>query len=657
MKLKSKLIASLLAAGLIPAFAVTVVGWLGANEIKRTTAVTLSATATQTLDTLERNVFERYGDVQAFGLNAVVQDRTQWYKPNTDQNAIARAMNDYVACYGLYYLTILVDPAGKVIAVNNTDAVRKPVTSDLIYAKNFSAASWLAKARDGKFVTSEALTGTVVEDLHTNELVKSVYNNDGLALTFTAPVKDAQGNVIAYWHNVAKWSLAEEILNASYAQIKSQGWSTAAMTLIDQSGRVLADIDPTNHAGSAIPDINLASAGHPAAVSAARGESGDIVAINPTTKIDELTAFAHTKGALGYPGLGWSLLVRVPEAQAYPVVAEIHQLLLISVGVSGALVLVGALLLARSITNPILHITSTLEATANTTSSASQQIASSSQSMALGASEQAASLEETSASLEEMSAVTRKNADSAQQAASLSSNAQAAAARGNEAVEKMSAAIGQIQTSAGETARIVKVIDEIAFQTNLLALNASVEAARAGEAGRSFAVVAQEVRNLAVRSAQAAKTTADMIEQSVRNAQNGVTIATEVGAALGDITGASDKVAALICEIAAASSEQATGIEQVNKAVSQMDKVTQQNAASAEESAAASEELASQAHALRSTVDALTKLTTGATASASSGANDLGASSSKPRKARASATSTSSMKNTNEGFEDFNVAA
>ncbi|MGC4030960.1 MAG: methyl-accepting chemotaxis protein [Tepidisphaeraceae bacterium] len=160
---------------------------------------------------------------------------------------------------------------------------------------------------------------------------------------------------------------------------------------------------------------------------------------------------------------------------------------------------------------------------------------------------------------------------------------------------KMSTAIHDIQKSAGETAKIVKVIDEIAFQTNLLALNAAVEAARAGEAGKGFAVVAEEVRNLAMRSAEAAKSTSAMIEQSVQNSRGGVLIAEEVGQVLGEITSTSEKVNALIAEIAQASSEQSKGIGQVNTAVTQMDKVTQSNAAAAEESASASEELAAQA--------------------------------------------------------------
>jgi methyl-accepting chemotaxis protein len=240
--------------------------------------------------------------------------------------------------------------------------------------------------------------------------------------------------------------------------------------------------------------------------------------------------------------------------------------------------------------------------------SASTLAAGASQGLAQGASEQAASLEETSSALEEMSSMTKRNADSARAAAGLAGQANVAAGEGNSAMKRMSAAIDEIEKAAGETAKIIKVIDEIAFQTNLLALNAAVEAARAGEAGKGFAVVAEEVRSLAMRSADAAKNTTGLIEGSVQKARHGVAISGEVGAVLAKITELSSKVNGLVGEIAAASREQSHGIEQVSMAVGQMDKVTQSNAAGAEESAAASEELSAQAEQMKGMVGELLAL-------------------------------------------------
>lgn len=245
-------------------------------------------------------------------------------------------------------------------------------------------------------------------------------------------------------------------------------------------------------------------------------------------------------------------------------------------------------------------------------SSAASQISGGAYSLSQGAGTQASSLEEVSSALQEMAAMTKQNATNATAARGLSDGARTSAERGVGSMKRLADAIDRIKASSDKTAKIVKTIDEIAFQTNLLALNAAVEAARAGDAGKGFAVVAEEVRNLAMRSADAAKNTANLIEESVQNAEGGVAINQEVMQNLVEINEQVKKVSEVMAEIAAASDQQSHGVEQVNVAVEQVNLVTQQTAANAEESAGAAEELASQADEMKGMVHSFSLTATGA---------------------------------------------
>ena len=239
-------------------------------------------------------------------------------------------------------------------------------------------------------------------------------------------------------------------------------------------------------------------------------------------------------------------------------------------------------------------------------SMASVQVSTGGQSLSQGTSEQASSLQEVSSSLQEMSSMTNQNAQNAREAKGVSEQARESADKGVESMSRMSSAINRIKSSSDSTARIVRTIDEIAFQTNLLALNAAVEAARAGDAGRGFAVVADEVRNLAMRSAEAAKNTAALIEDAVKNSENGVNINAEVLKNFQDIVEKSNQVSHVVAEIAAASEQQDEGISQVTKAVEQLNQLTQQNAANAEESASAAQQMSSQSEEMRGMIEGFT---------------------------------------------------
>jgi len=291
----------------------------------------------------------------------------------------------------------------------------------------------------------------------------------------------------------------------------------------------------------------------------------------------------------------------------------------ITVG-AGLLGLVVAWLIIRGITRPILQIAKQLAVESTQTHAAAVQVSSASQSMADGASRQAASLEESSASLHEMASMTARNSESAQSAKGLAAEARSVADAGARDMTAMREAMTAIKSSSSEISKIIKTIDEIAFQTNILALNAAVEAARAGEAGAGFAVVAEEVRNLAQRSAQAAKETAAKIADASAKSEQGATISGQVAASLDKIVERIRQLDEMVGGIAQASSEQSEGIGQLNQAVAGMDKITQSNAALAQQSASSAEEMKAQSAQVKTAVNNLLRMVQGFADEAQGGA-------------------------------------
>ena len=292
--------------------------------------------------------------------------------------------------------------------------------------------------------------------------------------------------------------------------------------------------------------------------------------------------------------------------------AAMSNIIMVSTNVlSIVFLLIVGIMISNMITNPIRQAISNLTEGTDEVSSAASQVASASQQLAEGTSEQAAAIQETSSTLEETSSMVHQNRENTQEAASLAKQAKQYAEKSNDEMGRMSTSMQELKNSSNEIAKIIKVIDEIAFQTNILSLNAAVEAARAGDAGKGFAVVAEEVRNLAQRSAQAAKDTAVIIESNINLSDNSADIAKNVKESVELIGDQSKKVSELLDEISVATNEQAQGVEQINKAVSQMEIVLSTNAQTAEEAAAASRTLEDQAVNVNNIVDSLVVLVDG----------------------------------------------
>jgi methyl-accepting chemotaxis protein len=338
-------------------------------------------------------------------------------------------------------------------------------------------------------------------------------------------------------------------------------------------------------------------------------------------KIDEVIK-SETKSVVGDMEARFSRVARQNSAAVQTISETIlgfgqeitSQTRRMTAGLGGATVLVilAVLFVVIARTSKALQrLSGQLNIGAESVAAATGQISSASRTLASGATEQAASIEETSASLEEMSAMTNRNAQNAGQADQLMQSAKSVVEKSNAAMQDLTVAMVEISRSSEETQKIVKTIDEIAFQTNLLALNAAVEAARAGEAGAGFAVVADEVRNLALRAADAAKDTAGLIEGTAGRVKEGASLVDKTNQAFAEIATTTQKASDLLSAIAGASTEQAQGVEQINKAVTEMDKVVQSNAASAEESSSASEEMRAQAEQMQGLVEDLVTMVEG----------------------------------------------
>ncbi|MEM9160865.1 MAG: methyl-accepting chemotaxis protein [Verrucomicrobiota bacterium] len=587
-------------------------------DTKKLTVDNFHLFAEDLIDIVERNLFERYGDVQAFASNEVALDRENWYHRSPEKNGIIRAADKYVDLYDIYTSIIVVDLEGKPIATNSKDADGEALETSWIYEENFSDATWFTAAVNGDFLKGEGTDGTVVEDVNYDPIIARLTSGSGLGISYTAPVQDLNGEVIAIWHNKVSFEAIEQIFKDQYRLIALSGFKTTELTLLDKKGRVIVDLDPmtkgkneVNHDENVILNLNLAEKGVESAQRAINGEGGAMISFHARKKINQVAGYAPSHGAMGYKGLGWSALVRVDESEALGHFdrARAENIIILLVAIAAALA--GAWKMARSISLPLQQISSRLYDSVEHALRSSAVVDNSSQSVADGASKQAASVEETSSSVEELNATTAQNSKSVEIAAGQVQCANQLVGDMTKDMKALTLSMQEVATASEETQKIVKTIDEIAFQTNILALNAAVEAARAGEAGSGFAVVADEVRSLAGRAAEAARSTAELIESNVTKIEQSSKSVTATDEGFATLQEATQSVEQVMVKIAAASDEQAKGLTQINTAVHQINSVTQENASIAEEAASASKDLSAQADTIQKLTERLNGIVEG----------------------------------------------
>jgi len=619
INLSTRLILSMAVAGLIPIAALAIYGIISANRITDQAKAQLLGLAQSSSEMMERNLFERYGDVQAFASNRIVID---WLaNPTPNKNELLDSINTYVKLYGIYSASMVLDASGHVIAVNTVNAADKPIDSAFLIGKDFSKADWFIDARDGKFTNSKTLTGTVVGLPNYDADVKKIIGDDSIFMTFAAPIKGEDGKFLGVWRNVFDFRVIEDILRLPYSSLKSEKIDSTELALIDSKGIVLAHLDP-DATGSEefirdpkhILTENMANDDFPSVEAGVAGKSGVGREFDSHHKEWTVVGYANTTGALGYPDASWTTFVRVNEKD---LLNYVHEKTYAIVGLAIAFLLGAAFFTGRSISKPIVSCAKELEKlaqgdlTGSITSNRSDEIGVLANSLATCIKNLRKMVEEitqTSEALTESAGMLTETANSqAAGAEQTNVQAQTVAAAGEElainsksmtlsageisqssttvaaAVEEMSSSIQEVarnctqeseiarkadtqarQTralmlkldeSARQIGKIVELINQIAEQTNLLALNATIEAASAGEAGRGFAVVANEVKELARQSAAATQDIRLQVSLIQENTANSMEAIDDVAKVIEQVSQIASSIAAAVEEQSATTSE------------------------------------------------------------------------------------------------------
>ena len=370
LKVRTKLIVMLLVFGILPLIGTMPFIFHQLSKVSNDALNNQKSTAITVNDVIDRNLFERYGDAQSFALNPLAADNVYWNNFSSS-NALVNLMNAYMKNYGMYHLMMLVDPNGKLLAVNTADETGRPLDTKSLYEKNYKDAPWLQKALHKEFLTGKGASGTVVEQPGYNPDVATLYHEDGFTITLAAPVYDTGGKIIAVWANSFDFDIIDNIIAKMYNQEKARGLANTKISLLDGKGNILVDYDTSNFENGVykrnqevINKINLVEKGFLAAQEAVKGGSGGLVENDSRKGIEEAIGYAHSEGIEGYPGLGWSTLVRTPEADAFSTTYSIEHTLFIIIAITALLIALFGYILGNKVAKPMRNAASNMQALA-----------------------------------------------------------------------------------------------------------------------------------------------------------------------------------------------------------------------------------------------------------------------------------------------------
>lgn len=606
---------------------------------------------------IQDQFFERYGDVQAFALNADVK--------NMHRENLHKVFDDYVQLYGLYDVILFVDKNGKYVSSNTKDLAGKDINIKVLESLNFSQTVWFKKAMAGEFTEdkSKGFSGTLFEDVMLDPVRKVAQGEEKPGVSFSTTVKNDKGEVIGVITNRSTLKWVEDAIVRIFEQVKTDGYTHAQITLVDKSGLVLLDHNPSlhNNENKLVYDfdkvnlkLNLVEGKLQAAANLIAKKNGYTEEPNTRTGIIQVNGYKPVQGVKFVDSIGWGVLVREERDELLSHLNELMNLFYIVFAISMIAGFLVSSYVVTKISSSLSAISELLNSNADSLNKTSNDLTVQSTRLSESSTEQASAIQETMAAVDEISATVEKNTEAARQSKVVSGSSLQASEAGIQTVVNLLNSIDEISQSndsiadqmrqnnekINEIVKLIsdignktKVINEIVFQTKLLSFNASVEAARAGEYGKGFAVVAEEVGNLAQMSGNAAKEISTLLDESQRKTaqivketeskvdeliqkshekiDQGKKTANECNTALEEITKNVKSVDAMVTEIARASEEQSNGIKEIAKAMGQLDITTSENSKISQESSSSSVNVNRKSEELKSQVVSLVQLVSG----------------------------------------------